>query len=508
MLVSSLAASAASGFSGTARVGYVLVDDEGNRSVQQPTYNIYEGAALSLEDFDYYSANGLHLSGDLRNITLNNRDLSASLTKQGVFGLKVRNNQYRRIYSAEGDSFTRRHHTNADLWAQVNRNVRLYGGFGLTGKKGHTIDLFEPGVELGRREVDFTQTDYKAGAALKYRQYHLNVEFRGASFSDDIHTGYDRSSVRYEIRGGGPIPNYEDVALYGGFQRYQSRLNDQDDTLIANTVWADARYQAPYQVTVKAGFVFDRARRTGDWTSTDNITYHAQVGKDWLRYGGIVLGYRYRIKDDLWNELRTDSYSATAWAKPVTHLLVRAGYGSDALDVKSGHTLTGDEDRTRGFVSARYDVKGTGYLKVKHCQRNIDNDQIGSSAEYLQEAVELSVRFPEYGELQAAYSLLDGEYVNGGGGFEFKDHVVTGDLLSREYRGFQGGFGLIYMRGKEDVDIETSTLRFTGSYNFMADHQVMVRYNVYNFDDLADPSPIYSRYYTANIVEISVAKRF
>jgi len=503
--VSSLAAA---DLSGVAKAGYVLVDDEGNRSVQQSTYNLYEGPALSLEDLEFRGKGGIRAFGDLRNVTLNNRNLSLGLTKSGLFGVTLRNSQYRRIYSSDGDSFTRRHRTSADLWVQAHRYVRLYGGFGLTGKKGRLIELFEPGVDLGRRQVDYTQTDLKFGAAFTYREYHLNIEFLGSSFSDDPSADNDRNSARYEITAGGPLPTIKQVAFYGGFQRYQSRLTERADSLKANTVWGGARYHAPYQVTLKTGFVFDRARRTGDLTATDNISYHVHVGRDWLGYGGVVLGYRHRINDDVWDEVSGNSYSISAWAKPVAPVLVRAGYGSDAKEVNSGRTLTGNEDRTRFYMSVRYNFGQTGYVRLKHSARNIENDQIGSSAEYMQAAVEVSLRASEYGELQASYSLLDGEYVNTGGIFSFKDHVVTGDLLSREYRRLRAGFGLTYMRGKEDVDIESSTLRFTGTYDFMEDHQLEVRYNVHNFDDLADPSPIYSRYYTANFLEISVARRF
>jgi hypothetical protein len=187
---------------------------------------------------------------------------------------------------------------------------------------------------------------------------------------------------------------------------------------------------------------------------------------------------------------------------------LRAEYGSDAEEVKAGRTLTGNEDRTRYHLSVRYDFDQSGWARLMHSDRKIENDQIGSSAEYMQTAVEVSFRASEYGEFQGSYSLFDGEYVNSDGVFGFKDHVLAGDLLSREYRRIQAGFGGTYMRGKEDVDIESFTLRFTGIYKFMEDYQLQLRYTAHNFDDLADPSPIYSRYYTENVVEISVARRF
>lgn len=499
---------AAAEFSGLARVGYIYVDEEGNQGVHQGSFNLYEGAAVSFEGIDYRAANGLRLTGNLRNITLNNRNLSLNLGKRGKFGVSLNNSQYRRVYSSQGGDFTRRHRTRTNLWVQPHRHVKLFGGFGLTGKTGHQVRLFDPGMDLGRNQVDYTQTDFNAGVDFRYEQYKLRLEYRGLSFSDDLASVNDRTSVRYEVSASGPVPKFEQVQVYGGFQRYVSEVTERNDSLIANTAWGGARYFAPKNITLSGNFIFDRARRKGDVTATDNIAYRFRAGKDWRGYGGVVLGYGHHIRDDVFDELSSDSYSISAWGRPIEKVLIRGGFGSEAMEVQSGRTLTGDQDRTRYRFSARYDIEDYGYVRVKHSNRDIENDQIGSSAEFMQTAVELSLRDPEYGELTGSYSLFDGEYVNSDGVFGFKDHVLAWDVFTREYRKLKGGFGGTYMRGKEDVDIESFTLRFTGIYNFVEAYQFMLRYTAHNFDDLDDPSPIYSRYYTANVVEISVARRF
>ena len=499
---------AADDFTGLARAGYVYIDEEGNQGVHQGSFNLYEGAALSLENFSWRHDSGLRLRGNLRNITLNNRNLSLGLTKGRLFGLTLRNSQYRRVYDFDGGNFTRRHRTRAEVWVQAHRHVRLFGGYGLTGKKGSQVRLFEPGIDQGRDQVDYTQSDFNAGAEFKYRKYNLAVEFRGVSFSDDLDADNDRSSIRYQATASGPLPKFDQVQVYGGFQRYQTEITNRDDSLIANTVWAGVRYFAPHGINLRSSFIFDRARRTGDFVGTDNIAFSVRAGKDWRGYGGVVLGFAHHINDDVFDELETDSYSVSAWGRPMALLLVRAEFGSDVEEVKSGRTLTGNEDRTRYRLSVRYDLEDRGYVRLMHSNRDIENDQIGSSAEFMQAGIEVNLREPEFGELQWSYSLYDGEYVNNDGVFGFKDHVVAGDLMSREYYQFRAGFGATYMRGKEDVDVESFSLRFTGLYNFMTDYQFQAQYTAHNFDDFDDPSPIYSRYYTANIVEISLARRF
>jgi hypothetical protein len=258
---------------------------------------------------------------------------------------------------------------------------------------------------------------------------------------------------------------------------------------------------------LRSNFIFDRARRTGDLSATDNISYSVHAGKNWQRYAGIVVGYKHRINDDVLDALNATGYSVSLWGRPFTKLLLRAAYGSDTKEVTSGRTLTGDRDYSRFGGSVRYSLGMGSYARVKHSSRKTENKDIGSSADFTQTGLELVWHSQEYGEAQFSYSLLNGEYVNTNGEFTFKDHLLSGDLLSPVYHNLQAGFGATYMRGKEDIDIESSQLRFTGLYTFLENHQLALTYRVLNYDDFGDDSPIYSKYYTANIVEISVAKQ-
>ncbi len=495
-------------FSGTVRVGHVFMDDEGDRSVNQSSFNTYEGAALSFENLQYCSDNMVRVNADFRNVTLNNRNLSLSVSKSGVAGVSLRNSQYRRVYSTAGDAYTRRNRTSGSLWIQVHDYVRLTGGYGLTNKKGQRLELFEPGTAVGREEMDFTLSHYDAGVSLNYQRHQLNLSYRGTKFEDEKDPIYDRTSDRFQITGSALLPRLNGVTVNGGIQNYQMKIENRPDTLKANTVWGGLRYSGPHQVSLRTSFVFDRARRTGDLSASDNLVYAIYAGKDWQQYAGVVVGYQHRINDDVRDEITATGYSVSLWGKPVPKLLLRADYGSDAKEVKTGRTLTGDQDYTRFSGSARYSLGMGSYAKVKYSSRNTENKEIGSEADFDQTAMELSLNRPEYGTAQLAYSLLEGQYINSSGGFDFKDHVLTGDLLSRSYRSFQLGFGATYMRGKEDIDIESSQLRFSGLYSFIVDHQLSVIYRVFNYDDFKDDSPIYSKYYTANIVEVSVARRF
>lgn len=507
-VVSAFGLSMAGYMSGTVRVGQTFVDDEGDRSVNQSSYNIYEGTALSIENLQYCSDNMVRVTGNFRNISLNNRNLSLSISKSGFAGLSLRNSQYRRVYSSAGDAYTRRNRTSGDIWVQVHEFVRLTGGYGVTNKKGQRLELFEPETAIGREEMDYTLTRYDVGASVYYQSHQLNVSYRGSKFEDEKDPIFDRTTGRFQITGSAPLPRLAAVTVNAGFQNYQTTIKNRPDTLKANTAWGGLRYFGPHQISLRTSFVFDRARRTGDLTASDNLLYAVYVGKNWQKHAGVVVGYQHRINDDVRDEITATGYSVSLWGRPYPKLLLRADYGSDAKEVKTGRTLTGDQNYTRFSGSARYDLGMSSYARIKFSSRNTENKEIGSEADFDQVALELSLNRPEYGTAQLAYSLLEGQYVNSSGGFYFKDHVLTADLLSRSYRKIQVGFGATYMRGKEDIDIESSQLRFSGLYSFLKDHEFSIVYRVFNYDDFKDDSPIYSKYYTSNVVEVSVAKKF
>ena len=500
---------AAGELSGKAKIGGVILDEEGNPGVSQATFNTYEGVALSLEDFRYIMDNGVRVYGDLKNITMNNRNLTFGVTKAGLFGVTARNNQYRRIYSLDGSQFTRRRRTNADVWFKPHKNVKLFGGFGLTSNHGNQVELFEPSsLDPAVYHFDYTQTYYNGGVELKQGRRQLRLEYRGSSFSEDIASTSDRTSSRVKVSGRAPLPVYENLVLMGGFQHYCYRVDATSDTVKANTGWGGAALYYGDGWSLRYSFIWDRARRTGDLLATDNITNAVYLGKTWRGVGGATVGYRHKINDDILNEVNTDGYFFSGWLKPRADLLFRAGYGTESRDVNEGHTLTGNADYTKHYASVRYDFMPGSQIQVKLTNRTTENDDIGSSYDYMRLGTDLVVDYPTYGTLQFSYAYMDGNYESETNKFEFRDHVLSGDLWSREYNKFQGGFGGTYVRSKQDLDIEKFSVRFSGRYTFLPRHILEVIYSAYNFDDLADPSPVYSRYYTANIIEINLIHEF
>ncbi len=492
-------------FEGTLKAGYVYIGDEGNRGVQQPTYNLYEGVSLSLEDFSYRYDFGTRLFADVRNITLNSRQVVAGVSQPGFAGVTLRHNQYRRIYSFEGDRFTRRRQTTTQAWVRPISHVRIFGGYGETNKNGRSLDYFDPLRPAPSHRFRYDHRYFNAGAQLTYGRSVAGVEIRQSRYLDEDESLNDRDTERIRVTVRTPVPRWDFVVVNGGFQRFVNRLPNRADTLLANTGWGGVQVYYGDGFQARYSFLFDRARRHGDLTATDNVVHAIDVGRTWQRRGGLTIGYRYRVNDDYFDETETNGVLFSGWIQVIPDLMLRAAYGAESRDVPEGHTLTGDADVTKAWAQARYRYR-YGWLRLKVANRETDNEDIGSSAGFLQVSSDVTFALAQYGDVDASYALLDGEYQNTGGRFEFVEHIVTANVLTAPYKGGQVGVGGTYARSLKDLDVESFLVRLIGKYALPQSYRLEVVYSAFNFDDFDDPGPMYTRYYTSNVVEVYLSR--
>jgi hypothetical protein len=502
LLISAFAAGSASAdkYQGTVRAGYIYTDLEGNRAVHQPTFNLYEGFSFSLERFRYQWDSGSRLSADLTNLFLNNRRMAVGFSRPGLVGISVNHTGYRRTYDFSGANFTRRRATSASAWVRPSLFLKLFGGFGITNKRGRSSDFFDPGP-AGTNEIDYNLLDYHAGAEFKHRGSYGRVEYRLADFNNDTNRQNDRRSRRLRVTFYSPLPKWNKIVLSGGFQHFENEVEVRADTLNANTFWGAARYGHPLGYHIRYSFIFDRSRRTGDLTDYDNVIHTVHAGRTWAGRGGVTVGYGRRLNDDVRIKRSGDEYSLTGWARPIKPLLLRAGFDYEGDVIDSGRSLTGDRERSRHWLSAKYTHAG-GYVKVMLEDRQRENADIGSRIDFLRLSLDGSASDDRLGEIFAGYAYGRGEYVNSGGAFKYGEHTVSGEARSREYWHLQLGIEGMYYRSRSDVDVESFTLELIGRYKIREDAGVELSYSVHNFDDFNDLSPFYDRYFTANVVQV------
>jgi len=494
--------SIAAGGSGQVRLGYTYIDEEGNQSVNQTTFNQYEGVGLSLEKFRYRFDNGIRLKADLKSITLNNRNMVFGIEKSGLFGVRGYNNQYRRAYDFDGASKTRRHRTGAKLWVYPHKFVKIYGGGDYTGKSGRMEPLFDLAGVTGSQMIDYNQFCYHGGIRLNRHDGMFQAEYRAGNYNDDIDPDRDQSRFRFSMHGLLPVPGYDWLVLTGWFYRFETKYDLDDFEINTNYFRGGARAKLPSNFDLNYYFLFDRTRSDSDVVATDNLAHTFYVSHIWPGLAGLTAGYQYGINDDFEDDVRSNAFYFYGWFRAGEFFEFRGEHGFRSEDVNDGARLIGDEDRFRFKFSARYKRPECGSITFRYEGKSRENDQIGSEIDFSRIGTDVETVLRNYGNFTAGYSYSRGEYENTEGQFEFADHVLYGDITTREYKGFDAGFGATYYRSKRDLDVESFTLRFRAGYRFMDDHRIDIKYNVDNFDDFL----VRDKYYTSNIVEISLTK--
>ncbi len=487
---------------GRVKIGWNLVDREGNRSVDQGTFNLYQGGALDLENFRYRFDNGISLRGNLRSILLPNRNLTITADKRGVGGVTVHHDGYRRSYNFDGDIETKRFRTNARAWVDVTDRIRVTAGGGVTSKSGESLELTEPVGGNPLALTDFQHTFYQAGVTYRNGRRIVRATYHGSNFANDIDSRNDRNTMQIRVTGSDPMPGFERLVFNAGYQYYQAKLTERGDTTLdANTLWGGARLFWPGGWTFEYSIFFDRAERESDVVATDQITQAFTAAKTFGAFAGLSAGYRFGANDDLFTENSDEGFNVAGWVKPIRNLTLRAGYGIDNRDLESGVRALGKRESSRGYAIARYRTP-FGWVRAAARNRTVDYDDIGSSTEYMSGAFDAGLNLFRYGQFRAAYSYRNGEFENAEGMFEFSEHLVSGEVETATYWRTNLGFGGSYLRSRQDIDIERFSVRFFGRYALDNGIGLEAEYRAVNFDDFNDITIPYTQYLTENIVRV------
>ncbi|MBD3168608.1 MAG: hypothetical protein GF307_03925 [candidate division Zixibacteria bacterium] len=489
---------------GTIKLGYTYLEEDGNRSVNFPTFNEYQGVNLSLEDFRYNFDNGLRFSADLNNITLENRRGNIGLEKSRVFGINLSHNKYRRIYDFDNEHNTERNHFGASAWIQPHKYIKIFGGGNLTDMNGSVANLFDTGFELPARRFDYRQTSYNAGLRIKHKSRMVQVKYETAEYEDDASP--ERNQSRYRIKTNAllPVPRYEWIVLSGGFRHFETEYDSTGFKISSNTGWGEGSLYLPRHFILKYSFLFNRASSDSDYVATDNITHAVYLSHYWKSKGAVTVGYRHLINDDYEDEVTGKGGYISGWFAPSGKFKLRADIGISDDEVKEGSRLIGDEQRNKYRLSAKYRHNEETSLSLQYSHSLRENEQLDTEADYYSIGLDATAKALSYGWINAGYTYSKGDYQNIDDRFEFIDHLIYGDLYLNEYHDITPGAGIVYYRSKRDLDVESIRLRFSLIWNFYRNFNMEAVYNVHNFDDFL----FRDKYYTANIVEINILNEF
>ncbi|MFZ5980912.1 MAG: hypothetical protein ACOYVF_09815, partial [Candidatus Zixiibacteriota bacterium] len=422
--------------------------------------------------------------------------------KNGLFGIRTYNHQYRRTYDFDGSTFTRRHQTGVSAWFIPQKYFRIFGGGSYVGKSGQAVDFFELNQPQVFEAVDYSQFTYNIGLRTNYRGGMFQAEYRAADYRDDTDNARDQKRSKIRLSALLPVPRYEWALLSGGFQHFETKYDKTDFKISANTVWGGTTVKLPENFTASYRFYFDRTGSDSDLVATDNLSHAIFAGHVWPGLAGLTVGYQHDINDDAMEAVEADGMYFSGWLKPLKNLDIGAEHGFRKEEVDEGARLLGDEDRNYFKISGKYRYADYGNFIARYENKNRRNDQLGSDIDFQRIALDASATLSGYGSIAAGYAYATGEYENSETTFEFADYLMHGDITSEEYHCITAGFGFSYYRSQKDLDVESYNLRFSGACRFLKTYKLEITYNVHNFDDFL----VLDNYYTANIVEINLIK--
>jgi len=503
-----LAGLASAGGEGVARIGYEFVDETGNVALNRETFNVYDGPGLGLENFRYLFDNGVTIRSNLKEITKNNRNLQASIIKPGLFSIDLHHNQYRRTYRSNGADFTRRETTGASIRVKPASRLEFFGGLSRSQKHGTIVGAAFPLVDPIETATDYLQTTFSLGGQYTDPSRQLRLEYRGADFSDDLLAGSDRQTGTFAASGYTVAPKLDWLSIAGGYQYRRDRHETSKIELTTNQVWASARGDLPKGFLVEYRLLAARSDQSERLVEIDNIVHTFSAGRTWKRQGGVKIGYERRTRDDIFNKTAADGVLLSGWWQYVNRLSIRGQMMLRNTEVTDGVRLVGEEELSNFRFSAQVTPRDNWSFTAAYFNRSRSHEDIDVKIDY--DALTLGgvVSRPGWGSLDLSYGYYIGAFDNrgesGNNDFTYADHLLTGAVLLEEYRRLTLSFGGSYYRSRRDIDIEKSGLHVTAVYALPQAYQLEASYGVFNYDDYLG----FNRYYTANIVQISLAKRF
>lgn len=495
-------------------MGYTLIDDMDNPSVNQETFNYYEGFGVSIDNLMYRTDNGLNFNGNFYHTTMNNRNMTANLYKAGLFELSFFNNQYRRIYSSDGSKYTHRQTTGIKGSLQPAKNFKLHSGFKYSDRDGTAVYTYHPIYFEDVHTVNFMTASYNIGAEAFNENGRISFDYKKYISQDDAAPGYmyDRKADQYNLTFNTHLPSHEEVQLFGGYISREDKMDSLAANLKTTNTWGALRYYFGDQFTFNYRFIVTSTKHKPDVITTDNTYHTASIQKAWKRIGGIRLGYEIRKSDNDIIKTTTNGFFSDAWYNYNDLWYFRGRYTKYSREMDKGYILSGDRDKSLYLFSVKYTIKNYGSMSAKIEKRikeyndlyQLEEGYRSSKADYTKASSKLTLKEKSLGKLIFAYSYYVGKFedISNTTTYEFSDNILSAWIIPNEIGPVAVSSGASYYRSRRDVDVEK--FNYTGKidWTFIPEHHLVAEYKLFTFDDFL----VSANTYTSNIVEIKFIK--
>ncbi|GJM44931.1 MAG: hypothetical protein DHS20C21_17730 [Gemmatimonadota bacterium] len=494
---------------GTLKLGGIVLDEEGDRSAVQETYNIHDGFSLSQIRLSGTPTKDTHVLLNLREINLDGRQGDFLLRVPSLLKVNASFDQHRQVFDSGGGVNSDRRDFRLGAHVTPVKWLRVSGGFGVMDREGDRLGFLsstgavrgaETTSELGTG-YDYSMRTGNVGAEVRKDRRGFALDYRGTDFTENLNPDADRTGNVISARGWAPSPLYRKLthmirAAYG-----VSELASAVDYTFGSFQYTGVvRPLDDFQF--KYGFDGQRIDHETTGMKTDRFQhdvdatfYHAD--------GNATAGYSFETNDDDRHLTSYQSWRFGATLRGDRHTSRVRYSGREKRDTE-GLTLLRNVESSRILADVELRPRKDVSLGVGLKIRDREFPDIGVEAQGRMLSGNAGYTMDGWGGLSGTYTFTQDEYTDLAAGYDVKTHVVTGRVDITRIQNLRLSGGLTYLDVGKDLNIEKSILFVETGYTVADDYHFDVKYNVYNYDDYV----VLDRYYTANAVWFTFAYDF
>jgi hypothetical protein len=485
---------------GTVKLGGIVMDETGDRSVLQETYNVYDGFALAQLRLQGMPDSRHYLSLDLRDLNLDSRSGDLLLRRPGVFRLTGGFDQHRQIFSPDAAVRSKRRDWRLGAELTPARWLSLSSQLGMQTRDGGRLPFPAGTVSVLGTGYDQTLRTGQVTAEARRDRRGVAVSYRVSDFEDDRNPSADRTGQVVSARLFAPSPFYDKwTHLVRGAYGVRKLSNQDLDYTLANFQYTGVvEPSRPLQLRYR----FEANRIDNESTRLKTDRFQNDLDASYFhRHGRLSLGYGYELNDDDRRLTSYHNWRAGAELHQGRRVSARLDYAGRVKKDQEELTLLKDVEASRLRARLQGQPAPDLTLGAEYARREREFPDIEVRAEG-----EVAGAFGRYerrgwGSLSGDYRYSTDEFDDLAGGFSARSHVVTGRVELDRIKNLRLAGGLAYLDIAGDVDVEKGLFFAEGIYTVRGNYHFEVRYNGYSYDDLV----VLDRYYTANVVRINVA---
>lgn len=492
---------------GTIKVGGITIDETGDKSAVQETFNIHDGFDLNQIRLNGAPTPDHYFSLNLRNINLDGRQGDFLYRRPGMFRLTASLDEHRQVFDPDRAINSNRRDWNFGARLTPVKWLRLSGYYHIMTRTGDRLAYpngtptpFAEGTQsaLGTG-YDYTLNSGGISAEVRKNRRGLAADFRATDFTDDLNIDADRTGTVFSVRAFSPCVLYDKLTHLVRFTYGKSELSNLNDVNYTLTKFQYTGVVRPlrrfeFKYDFDAQRVDDKATgvKTDRMDNTVDATYfHAN--------GSVFAGYGYETNDG--EELTSyHSWRAGSTFRNDTYT-AKIDYAGRIKRDEENLTLLRDIEASR--LRAELAVKPVTGLDLSGSfnDRSRDFPDIDVTSEGQTVRSTVGYTYPNWGRVSGTYTYSNDKYEDKAGDYNVNSNAVTARVDFDRVRDLRLSSGVTYLKTGKDLDIEKSILFFEGLYTVQKDLHFEVKYNIYNYDDYI----LLDRYYTANVVWFNVA---